>query len=206
MEFLKKVKLLFEKIDGLRDQLLFLFIKPYWPRWLTPNQLTFARILISLCILVLLFYYENDNKILIIALFAIGAITDLLDGSIARGLDKETKLGIILDPIADRFLIIPIAFYSLFPSEKFLLFWLILLEVVSGISSAYSQKKGFLIKSNIFGKVKMVFQSIVFLAILFYFPDTPPSLYINLLWFSSIILILSIILKVSDYKKINPVK
>ena len=150
----------------------------------------------------MLFYFKNENGHLVIFLFAVGALTDLLDGSIARGLDKETKLGIILDPIADRILIIPIALYSLIESEKQLLIWIIALEIINGLASAYAQSKGILIKSNIFGKVKMVLQSLVFLAILFYFPDKPHVFFINLLWASLAILVLSIILKIIDFKRI----
>ena len=111
---LKKFGGILERIDHLRDGLLFLFIKPYWPRRITPNQLTYLRIFIGATIFVFVFFLGIDNKALIITLFGIGILTDLFDGSVARGLNKATEFGAMLDPLADRILILPIAVYSLF--------------------------------------------------------------------------------------------
>src|SRR3989344_4305492 len=110
---INQIKLFLEKMDGLRDRVLFVFIKRYWPRFITPNHLTFLRMVISVILFVLLFYYQKDEGLLIISLFIIGAFTDMLDGSIARGLNKITKWGEFWDPVADRLLLVPIAVYSL---------------------------------------------------------------------------------------------
>ena len=103
-----------ERMDHYRDELLFLFIKPYWPRNFTPNKITWIRVAIGLVLFVLLFFLGTEDKILILSLFTIGVITDMLDGSVARGLNKVTEFGAMLDSTADRILIIPIAVYSLF--------------------------------------------------------------------------------------------
>jgi phosphatidylglycerophosphate synthase len=139
---------------------------------------------------------------LIISLFCVGALTDLLDGSVARGLKKETKIGALLDPAADRILIIPIAIYSLFTDHKWLLLWLLLLEIINALSSIYAHGKNIFIESNIFGKVKMVLQSIVFVAILVFWPKTPNMFFIYILWFTVILIIVSIYFKILEIKKI----
>ena len=48
----------------------------------------------------------SGNPLLGAILFAIAAITDFLDGYIARRSQQVTKLGILLDPIADKLLVI----------------------------------------------------------------------------------------------------
>ncbi|MCX6720009.1 MAG: CDP-alcohol phosphatidyltransferase family protein, partial [Candidatus Staskawiczbacteria bacterium] len=112
-ETLNKLQKFLEKIDSYRDKLLFLFIKPYWPRRITPNAVTWTRVFISILLFVLLFWFKVENKGLILSLFCIGVLTDLIDGPIARGLDKVTEFGAMLDSTSDRLLLIPIAFYSL---------------------------------------------------------------------------------------------
>lgn len=197
---LDDVKLFLEKIDGLRDKVLFVIIKPFWPRKVLPNHLTVARIIIGIILFILLFYYRNDSGTLIISLFLAGALTDLLDGSVARGLNEETKLGAAIDPIADRILIIPIAIYSLITSHSLLLLLLISLEIINAIGSMYGKGKGVFLKSNIFGKIKMVLQSIVFGVILIFWPKPPNIFLIYMLWFSVVLIIVSIYVKFLEIK------
>ncbi len=198
--FLAELKLFFERLDTIRDRALFVLIKPYWPRAITPNHLTFVRIAIGFILFVLLFYYKNTDRLLIVSLFFIGAFSDMLDGSIARGLAKETKLGIALDPIADRILIIPIALYSLLGPHRWLFLLLMLLEVANAFVSMYAQSRNITITSNIFGKVKMFLQSIVFLAILLFWPEPPNDFFVYLLWISMYLIIISIFFKIREIK------
>ena len=192
--FIYDLKSFLEKADGLRDKVLFIVIKPYWPRNILPNHLTAIRIIIGITLFVLLFY-ENSNKILIISLFCIGAVTDLLDGSVARALNEETKVGAMLDSAADRILIIPIAIYSLFNSHRWLFLTLILMETINALVSIYGNGKNIFIEANIFGKIKMVMQSVVFAAILVFWPDPPNIFFIYILWISVAFIIVSIFFK-----------
>ncbi len=199
-KFLDDLKLFLEKVDTLRDRILFLFIKPYWPRKILPNHLTVIRIIIGIILFVLLFY-ENTSKTLIISLFCVGAITDLLDGSVARALHEETKVGAMLDSAADRILIIPIAIYSLFNLHRWLFLILILLEIINAVVSIYGHGKNMFIEANIFGKIKMVLQSVVFAAILIFWPETPNIFFIYILWLSVYFIIVSIFFKMLEVKQ-----
>ena len=198
--FLYELKLFFDNIDAWRDKVLFVFIKPFWPQMISPNQLSIFRILISIFLFVLLFYYNNADRALILSLFCIGALSDMLDGSVARGLHKVTKTGIILDPIADRMLIIPIAIYSLMTSHRWLLIILLLLEVINMLVSLYTYSRHILVGANIFGKMKMVLQSVVFAGILLFWPNEPNEFLIYLLWISVYLIIISIFFKMLDLK------
>lgn len=189
-----------EKIDGYRDKTLFVFIKPYWPRKIIPNYITSIRILIGVILFILLFFFSIENKALIVLLFAIGVLTDLIDGPVARGTDKVTELGAMLDSTADRILIIPIAVYSLLKAHKWLLLILLLMEIINVIFSIYYKSKEIYLESNIFGKTKMVLLSIPFFALLAVWPSLPPQFFIYMLWSTIPFSFLSILIKLLELK------
>lgn len=198
--FLNKFKIILETIDGLRDKVLFLFIKPYWPRKIIPNHITYIRVAIGIVLFVLLFFFKIEDSWLIISLFSIGILTDLFDGSVARGTNKVTEFGAMLDSIADRILILPIAVYSLFEFHKWLLLSLFLAEIFNGLVSLFYKSKEIYLESNIFGKTKMVLQSIVFVVILIVWPKAPSQFFISFLWISIIFTFLSILSRLSELK------
>ena len=70
-----------------------------------PNIITFIRIFLIPIILYLLF--SENPKIVLIAglLFIVSSISDYFDGYLARTLNQSSKLGTLLDPIADKLLI-----------------------------------------------------------------------------------------------------
>lgn len=193
--FLEDLKLFLEKLDHYRDKILFVFIKPYWPKQITPNIITTVRIIIGIALFILLFFFGIEDKTLIISLFFFGVLTDILDGSVARGKNMVTELGAMLDPVADRIIIITIAVYSLFEHYKWLLLALLLAETINFFVSIYHINKKIYIGSNIFGKTKMVMQSLVFVAILVVWPNPPSQFFIVLLWISVGFTFLSIISK-----------
>lgn len=68
-----------------------------------PNILTLSRIFLCPMALYLLF----QNKTLLAAiLFSFGAVSDFLDGFIARKFSCSTKLGGLLDPVADKIILV----------------------------------------------------------------------------------------------------
>src|SRR5438105_6850774 len=78
--------------------------------WNLPNSLTLLRIfLVPFLVVVLLTKYSNY---LGLAIFFVAAITDYFDGYFARKYNKMTRLGALLDPIADK-LLMSAAFISL---------------------------------------------------------------------------------------------
>lgn len=67
---------------------------------LTPNHYT----LISILFVIISFYFLiKANLILALFFFIFSALLDLIDGSVARALQKETKKGAYLDTICDRY-------------------------------------------------------------------------------------------------------
>jgi cardiolipin synthase len=66
-----------------------------------PNLLTASRFVLAPLFLTL---YVTGETVRALAAFAAAAATDLLDGLLARVLDQKSRLGAVLDPIADKFL------------------------------------------------------------------------------------------------------
>ena len=198
--FFDKLGDLLQKISAWKDNLLFLFIRPYWPRKITPNIVTSVRIAVGIILFILLFGFGIDNKILILSLFVFGGITDLIDGPIARGLNMVTEIGATLDVAADRVLILPIAIYSLWSSQLTLLLILFVMEIINAFATMYYKTKESHIESNIFGKTKIFLMVIAFIMILIIWPSTPPAYLVYTLWLSVIVSILSIVARMLELK------
>ncbi|MFA6189973.1 MAG: CDP-alcohol phosphatidyltransferase family protein [Candidatus Staskawiczbacteria bacterium] len=197
-KFLAKFGTFLEKLDQYRDQVLFILIKPLWPKKISPNQLSYMRIIIGLALFILLFFFNIENKLLIVSLFCIGAISDLFDGSVARGLNKVTEFGAMLDPVADRILILPIAIYSLIEHHKWLLLSLLLAELLGALVSIFHKSKESDVKANIFGKTKMFLLSLVFVAILIAWPNEPHIFFVNIVWTSLLFAVLSVFVRILE--------
>ena len=71
-----------------------------------PNYLTIGRIII-VPIFVISFYFPGFyGDIIPLALFVVASFTDFLDGLLARMFKEESKLGELLDPIADKIIVV----------------------------------------------------------------------------------------------------
>ncbi|MFM7344274.1 MAG: CDP-alcohol phosphatidyltransferase family protein, partial [Tagaea sp.] len=70
-----------------------------------PMWLTFSRIA-AIPVLVAMFWAEGDGwRYAACALYTLAAATDWLDGYLARAWAQQSKLGRMLDPIADKLLV-----------------------------------------------------------------------------------------------------
>lgn len=130
----------------------------FWfiPRWVEPNYLTVLRLLL-VPILVVLFLKESWNWALIV--FLIAALTDLLDGTLARTRQQITLWGTIADPVADKLLIGSFLGLFLWHGLHPLLAGLLLaVEVLIILNAFRRQRKGYYASANNFGKVKMSLQ------------------------------------------------
>lgn len=75
--------------------------------WTLPNILTLARLLAAPALSVMFLYFNRPwADWFALTLFAGAAITDWFDGYLARTLHQESRLGAMLDPIADKAMVI----------------------------------------------------------------------------------------------------
>lgn len=131
-----------------------------------PNALTLFRIfLVPLLVVVLLTEVAEDwfgvsQQLLGVGLFLAAALTDFLDGYIARRRGQVTTLGTLLDPLADK-LLISAAFISLV-ENRLAPAWAVVIIIarelaVSGLR-AIAAAEGFTIAASKMGKLKMAAQ------------------------------------------------
>ena len=73
-------------------------------RFTIPNMLTFFRLVAAPCVALSLIL--NLNAAIALSIFLLASITDYADGYLARVLNQSTSLGRVLDPIADKAMVI----------------------------------------------------------------------------------------------------
>jgi CDP-diacylglycerol--glycerol-3-phosphate 3-phosphatidyltransferase len=125
-----------------------------------PTTLTILRIFIVPLLVVLLLTKEENMDLWAVGLFIGAALTDALDGYLARKHGQITPLGVLLDPIADK-LLTSAAFISLVELGR-IPAWMVAIVIgrefaVSGLR-AVASSRGFAIAASDLGKAKMVFQ------------------------------------------------
>jgi CDP-diacylglycerol--glycerol-3-phosphate 3-phosphatidyltransferase len=125
-----------------------------------PNGLTIIRILAIPIILILLFSSGRIYQLITAFFFLLVAVTDTLDGYLARRHGMVTTLGKFLDPLADKLLVVT-ALIALIPARG-IPFWMVIVIVgreiaVTGLRGiAVSQ--GIVIAASHLGKYKTVFE------------------------------------------------
>ena len=127
-----------------------------------PNTLTFIRILLVPVYIGLFSTPTVERSILAAAVFGLAALTDLLDGYIARQRAQVTKIGRLIDPIADKFLVISglILLVQFQRVEAWLAIALIIRDLaVTGVR-AIAASRGLIIAAGTLGKYKVVLQII----------------------------------------------
>ena len=125
-----------------------------------PNSLTLLRIFFVPLLVVLLLTKEPNMDLWAVGVFLLAAITDLLDGYLARRRAQVSRVGILLDPIADK-LLTSAAFISLVELQQ-IPAWIVVIIIgrefaVSGLRSIASAE-GFTMPASDLGKTKMVLQ------------------------------------------------
>jgi cardiolipin synthase len=130
-----------------------------------PTLLTLARIILTPFIVVALL---RGQWTLGLALFVVAALTDLLDGFIARRFNQQSTLGALLDPLADKFLMITVlaalslSDHSLPTIVSLRWFFVLLLSkellLITGIGLLGSFKKNVTIEPTGLGKIAMILQ------------------------------------------------
>lgn len=127
-----------------------------------PNYLTIFR-LASVPVLLILYPIELEPLRFFCAfLFCIAALTDWLDGVLARRLSLESRLGAVLDPLADKML--TAAGLVLVVSSDAMYVWvaglLLCREVAMTGLRLLAVEQGFIIKVSLLGKWKTLFLDI----------------------------------------------
>jgi CDP-diacylglycerol--glycerol-3-phosphate 3-phosphatidyltransferase len=136
------------------------------------NNLTITRIIIVPILIVLVLYSSSRTSCMIAALlFALAAVTDWLDGYIARRQNLVTSLGKFLDPLADK-LLVSVALVMLLSLNR-VPAWMVALIIarevgVTGLRIA-AARDGIIMESSRLAKYKTAFQLVAVEALLIHY-------------------------------------
>ncbi|HHT06592.1 MAG TPA: CDP-diacylglycerol--glycerol-3-phosphate 3-phosphatidyltransferase [Hydrogenispora sp.] len=144
------------------------------------DYLTLSRIILTPVCLFFLFIPMEHKEIYAAVIFVVAALTDGLDGYVARRRKESSDFGKSFDPIADKILIGG-ALYSLFMLGK-VSGWVVAVilarEILITALRAKAQKRGLSVAAGIWGKVKTFSQIIAITMTILSVPGAQIVLYI----------------------------
>lgn len=140
-----------------------------------PNTLTLARIfLVPLLVVVLLTRFEAERifgmprELLGAAIFGTAALTDWLDGYLARRRRQVTQLGQLMDPLADKLLITAalVSLVQMGMASAWMVAVILGRELAITVFRSLTYTRGVTIPASPLGKVKMVTQVLAILLLI----------------------------------------
>ena len=155
-----------------------------------PNYLTLFRILLTPVFFIALVSYTPEKeglRLVALAIFVVAALTDALDGLLARYLKQRTALGQMLDPLADKILLVS-AFVGLFfvPTLPFRPpIWITItivfrdLILLFGFFTLHFATPRMEVQTNVWGKLTTVSQIFLLCTILMEWPIAVPLAYLT---------------------------
>ncbi len=142
------------------------------------NSLTLLRILLVPVFISFIAYYDGANdffRYAALGVFSFACLTDAVDGYIARVFNQRTELGTLLDPVADKLLLVS-AFIGILLQNNFELkppIWVVIIItsrdafIILGLLIIFFTTGKISASPNFLGKVTTVFQmSTVFFLLL----------------------------------------
>lgn len=134
-----------------------------------PNFLTLIRFLLIPVFCIIYFSKLKYSFLFSMIIFFIAGITDFLDGYIARKYNLVTKIGTVLDPLADKIMTLTVlfclAYKDIIPHWIFMPFLLKEIIMVIGGINLYKYKK--VLPANHYGKTAtMLFYASIFLLLI----------------------------------------
>jgi CDP-diacylglycerol--glycerol-3-phosphate 3-phosphatidyltransferase len=138
-----------------------------------PNVLTLLRILLVPVLVVALLEETPDGDVIAAAVFALAALTDGLDGYIARRRKQVTTFGKLTDPLADKLLVIA-ALISLVSLDR-LAAWVAMVIIarelaVTGLRTLAAEQ-GVVIAASWLGKLKTALQVAAIICLIAFDPS-----------------------------------
>jgi CDP-diacylglycerol--glycerol-3-phosphate 3-phosphatidyltransferase len=132
------------------------------------NRLTVARIVLTFVFMFFLFVHGLWAKVVALLIFLFAALSDFLDGKIAHKKNMVTDFGKLMDPIADKILVL--AAFSAFVQMQLIEAWMVVIiifrEILITSLRLFALNKGKVLSATRAGKHKTLSQMIVIFLIL----------------------------------------
>jgi CDP-diacylglycerol---glycerol-3-phosphate 3-phosphatidyltransferase len=160
-----------------------------------PNVLTVLRIMLVPVLVVALLGNTPAGDVLAAIVFALASLTDFVDGYLARARDSITNFGKLMDPLADKLLIVAalIALVSLHRLAAWVAMVIITRELAVTVLRLGATQAGVTMGASMFGKIKTCLQIATVLAVI--------TVHGNPLWLTALIYVTVVVTVVSglDY-------
>lgn len=134
------------------------------------NRLTVARILLAFIVMRLLPWEGLWVKVFSLAIFIFAALSDFFDGRIAHKKNMVTDFGKLMDPIADKILVLAIfiAFFRMGLIKDWMLMIIVSREILITSLRLFALNKGKILSASKAGKHKTFSQmTVIFLILVF---------------------------------------
>jgi CDP-diacylglycerol--glycerol-3-phosphate 3-phosphatidyltransferase len=133
-----------------------------------PNLLTVLRILLVPVLVVALLGNTPAGDVLAAVVFALASLTDFVDGWLARSRGSVTTFGKLMDPLADKLLIVGalLSLVSLHRLEGWVAMVIIARELAVTVLRVGATQAGVVMAASTFGKLKTCLQIAAILAVI----------------------------------------
>jgi CDP-diacylglycerol--glycerol-3-phosphate 3-phosphatidyltransferase len=133
-----------------------------------PNVLTVLRIMLVPVLVVALLGDTPDGDVLAAVVFALASLTDFVDGYLARSRNSITTFGKLMDPLADKLLIVAalVSLVSLHRLAAWVAMVIITRELAVTALRMGATQAGVVMSASTFGKVKTCVQIAAILAVI----------------------------------------
>ncbi len=133
-----------------------------------PNLLTVARIMLVPVLVAVLLGNTPEGDILAAVVFALASLTDFVDGYLARSRAEITTFGKLMDPLADKLLIVAalLSLVSLNRLAAWVAMVIITRELAVTVLRMGATQAGVVMAASMFGKIKTCLQIAAILAVI----------------------------------------
>ena len=133
-----------------------------------PNLLTVLRIMLVPVLVVTLLGNTPAGDVLAAIVFALASLTDFIDGYLARSRAEITTFGKLMDPLADKLLIVAalISLVSLHRLPAWVAMVIITRELAVTVLRLAATQAGVVMAASMFGKIKTCLQIAAILAVI----------------------------------------
>jgi CDP-diacylglycerol--glycerol-3-phosphate 3-phosphatidyltransferase len=156
-----------------------------------PNVLTVLRIMLVPVLVVALLGNTPAGDVLAAVVFALASLTDFVDGYLARARGSVTTFGKLMDPLADKLLVVAalISLVSLHRLAAWVAMVIIARELAVTMLRLAASQAGVVVAASMFGKVKTCLQIAAILALIAVHGE--PAWVLALLYLAVLVTVLS---------------
>lgn len=158
--------------------------------WTLPNLLSLFRIAIIPILVYLLTFHDPLSSALTALLFLIASLTDYFDGYLARRNRSVSNLGKLLDPLADKLIVVAVLIMLAAmdrPGEPGVPAWLVVVvvarETAVTVIRGIALTEGIVMEAEELGKYKLILQAFAVFGLLLHYPYLGVDFYVAGMYF-----------------------